>query len=688
MINPKKIPTICLNMIVKNESQIIIRLLESVLPLIDSYCICDTGSTDDTIHLISTFFQKTEIQGKIIQEPFRDFGYNRTFALDSCADIENSDYILLLDADMILWMNPKIPIIEFKEKLIGDAYLVSQGTSSFHYKNVRIVRNRIGFSYWGVTHEFAKAPHDGILMSKIDENEFFISDIGDGGCKDDKIVRDIRLLTAGLETNPSNGRYTFYLANSYQDQGNNEKAIEFYKKRIEIGGWIEEIWHSHYSIGNCYKKLRQPEIAIIHWLEAYNKFPSRIENLYEIIRYYREKGNTNLAYMFFTLADYERKNAPVWDYLFTQLDVYNFKIDYELTIIGYHCNRHHYDLNMTCMKVLTDNNSDKRMNDNVLSNYKFYTASIIDHAIPIRESNLDLLKGIGKNLVGLENFTSSTPTVCFGISFCELLVGVRFVNYKIDESGRYINKDQIISKNVIAVINISKKKWYKEYESILAYNESFDDHYVGLEDVRLHRSSFTGEQLHTYNANRGIDDLIKVEHGVINFDKSDISCICSKILKKPQERSIEKNWVLFDYNENISCVYQWYPLTIGVIDKFGTFNESHNFKNVPAFFERIRGSTNGIIVDDQIWFICHLVSYDNRRYYYHIMVLLDKHTLRVISYTPLWTFEKQPVEYTLGMVLLQNRLLIGYSILDCETKYTIISTHIFKNMMIINNDKS
>ena len=37
--NKNENPTLCLNMIVKNESKIITRLLESVLPVIDSYCI-------------------------------------------------------------------------------------------------------------------------------------------------------------------------------------------------------------------------------------------------------------------------------------------------------------------------------------------------------------------------------------------------------------------------------------------------------------------------------------------------------------------------------------------------------------------------------------------------------------------------------------------------------------------------
>ena len=48
--------TLCLNMIVKNESKIIARLLTSVSPIIDSYCICDTGSTDNTVEIIQNFF--------------------------------------------------------------------------------------------------------------------------------------------------------------------------------------------------------------------------------------------------------------------------------------------------------------------------------------------------------------------------------------------------------------------------------------------------------------------------------------------------------------------------------------------------------------------------------------------------------------------------------------------------------
>jgi SET domain-containing protein len=64
------------------------------------------------------------------------------------------------------------------------------------------------------------------------------------------------------------------------------------------------------------------------------------------------------------------------------------------------------------------------------------------------------------------------------------------------------------------------------------------------------------------------------------------------------------------------------------------------------------------------------------------MVVLDKNSYRLKSYTPLWTFEKKKVEYTLGMVYTNSKFLIGYSTMDNKTKYTNISKHIFDNMMI------
>ena len=120
-LTEKKAPTICLNMIVKNESKIIFRLLETVLPIIDTYCICDTGSTDMTKELIKEFFDVRCIEGKIIEESFKNFGYNRTVALNAAKGM--ADYLLFLDADMKLEIDSSFD----KLKLTADVYTIAQG---------------------------------------------------------------------------------------------------------------------------------------------------------------------------------------------------------------------------------------------------------------------------------------------------------------------------------------------------------------------------------------------------------------------------------------------------------------------------------------------------------------------------------------------------------------------------------
>ena len=148
----EKDPTLCLNMIVKNEEKIILRLITSVLPIIDTYCICDTGCTDSTIEIIETFFKSKNISGKIVREPFQNFEYNRNFALNSCDD--SADYILLLDADM----NLKIGDFNKKILLNFDTINILQGSDDFYYANSRIIKNDKKHKYIGVTHEYLSSP--------------------------------------------------------------------------------------------------------------------------------------------------------------------------------------------------------------------------------------------------------------------------------------------------------------------------------------------------------------------------------------------------------------------------------------------------------------------------------------------------------------------------------------------------
>ena len=87
--------TVCLNMIVKNEREVIERCLSSVKQLIDYWIIVDTGSTDGTQEVVKKFLK--DIPGELHERPWVDFGYNRNEAMKLAEG--KTDYLFFIDAD-------------------------------------------------------------------------------------------------------------------------------------------------------------------------------------------------------------------------------------------------------------------------------------------------------------------------------------------------------------------------------------------------------------------------------------------------------------------------------------------------------------------------------------------------------------------------------------------------------------
>jgi len=77
--------SICLVMIVKNESRIIRRCLDQLIGLVDYVCISDTGSSDDTVAVIENFIKERVLQNKLLggsvfHHTWKNFGHNRTLS--------------------------------------------------------------------------------------------------------------------------------------------------------------------------------------------------------------------------------------------------------------------------------------------------------------------------------------------------------------------------------------------------------------------------------------------------------------------------------------------------------------------------------------------------------------------------------------------------------------------------------
>src|SRR5512144_1850487 len=70
--------TVCLNMIVRDEAAVIGRCLQSVRPWIDSWCVVDTGSRDETPAIVRSAL--AGLPGELIERPWIDQEHNRNEA--------------------------------------------------------------------------------------------------------------------------------------------------------------------------------------------------------------------------------------------------------------------------------------------------------------------------------------------------------------------------------------------------------------------------------------------------------------------------------------------------------------------------------------------------------------------------------------------------------------------------------
>jgi hypothetical protein len=124
-------------------------------------------------------------------------------------------------------------------------------------------------------------------------------------------------------------------------------------------------------------------------------------------------------------------------------------------------------------------------------------------------------------------------------------------------------------------------------------------------------------------------------------------------------------------------VYEWFPLQIGKIDYLkNNLNIIEIKNNVPENFKDARGSTPGIVKDNEIWFVAHKAqSYvNNRNYYYnyqHFFAVFDL-DMNLIRYSELFKLGDCKVEFCIGLVINDTEMILSYSLLDTQC---IIATY-------------
>jgi glycosyltransferase involved in cell wall biosynthesis len=329
--------TIVLTMIVKNESHVLERCVSGVLPLIDSWCIIDTGSTDGTQELAQRLLG--HLPGQVFEVPWQDFAYNRSKALELARPF--GDFSLMIDADVQCVLEPRFAPDAFRAVLVDDVYDVTLIDRGIEYTRPLLSSTRLPFSYRGVLHEFLDIPvgatHGG-RMAEFRYESFF-----DGARSRNprKFLDDAELLERTLASDADPDlipRYTFYLAQSYRDAGLDEQAAENYQRRAEMtSGWIEEAFVSWRWCGELWHRLGRDLPAVLDaYARAFELMPTRSESLCLAATAAREAGRMPLAYLYARAGvDIPQPDTG----LFIDLSVFDWKLTYELSVSAWYVKR-------------------------------------------------------------------------------------------------------------------------------------------------------------------------------------------------------------------------------------------------------------------------------------------------------------------------------------------------------------
>lgn len=132
---------ICLNMIVKNEALNLARLFSSLRSFISYYVISDTGSTDNTVEVISQLGNQYNIEGLVHEDKWVDFATNRNHALDHArraliSGKHRCSWLLIIDADEEFIVQDK----QFISKLLPEtSYRIYKNINGLCFKHLALL---------------------------------------------------------------------------------------------------------------------------------------------------------------------------------------------------------------------------------------------------------------------------------------------------------------------------------------------------------------------------------------------------------------------------------------------------------------------------------------------------------------------------------------------------------------------
>lgn len=284
-------PAVGVCLIVKNESRVIVRCLDSLKQFAKFVCVEDTGSTDGTQNVIKDWMMRNGVSGEVYDRPWYDFANNRSSVLAKLRGHDSIDYAIIIDADDEFVIEDSALFFDGLARMSHDAYKIKIKGQGIEYFRTQVVRNNLPFRYRGVLHEFIEGPEQHTVAT-LPGCHMRSNREGARSADPLKYAKDAAVLQAALDIEQDPfliSRYTFYLAQSYRDSGNIEKAIEYYLKRVQLGFWSDERFVAMYQAAALMEQLpTYDEQSIVSaYQQAIEISPHRVEGYHALARFLR-----------------------------------------------------------------------------------------------------------------------------------------------------------------------------------------------------------------------------------------------------------------------------------------------------------------------------------------------------------------------------------------------------------------